>query len=63
MKHPWRQVATQQLDDKLRRSVIWIGLGVNPRERKTQDPFWRDFCRTAGKNHDKTKMQYIKFTL
>ncbi len=59
MKHPWRQVATQQLDDKLRRSVLWIGLGVNPRERKTQDPFWRDFCAKQAKIMTKHKTETI----
>ncbi len=34
---------TQKHDYKLRRSVIFIASGVNPRYKKTQDPFWRDF--------------------
>ncbi len=46
-----------------RRGDIFIASGVNPGYKKTRYSFWRDFCRMASKNHDKTKAQYIKFTL
>jgi len=49
MKHPWRQVAIQQHDYKLRRSGIFIAPGVNPRKKKHKTGFGGIFAAWQAK--------------